>query len=181
LLKKPFRAIILPQHRIPHQKRIRGLLLQALGDRCAHCRVCGLCRFWTLDRTTITGRSAVILRQHTTPFRPMIVPFDDLWRLVYQSLRNSSRHIRANFRASMRRSPDWGNTRQGLREPTIDRKIRPGGTSSCKVVGARSDRCQTVMRARRGPRQRSGDRPASSWAHCRSRSADIRRERANCH
>jgi hypothetical protein len=27
LLKKPFRAIILPQHRIPHQKRIRGLLL----------------------------------------------------------------------------------------------------------------------------------------------------------
>jgi hypothetical protein len=30
--------------------------------------------FWTLDRTTITGRSAVILRQHTTPFRPMIVP-----------------------------------------------------------------------------------------------------------
>jgi hypothetical protein len=39
LLGKPFRAIILPQHRIPHQKRIRGLLLQALGDRCAHCRV----------------------------------------------------------------------------------------------------------------------------------------------
>jgi hypothetical protein len=38
-------------------------------------------------RTTITGRSAVILRQHTTPFRPMIVPFDDL-ELVYQSLRN---------------------------------------------------------------------------------------------
>jgi hypothetical protein len=38
--------------------------------------------------------------------RPMIVPFDDL-ELVYQSLRNSSRHIRANFRASMRRSPDW--------------------------------------------------------------------------
>src|ERR1700737_280584 len=63
--------------------------------------------FWTLDRTTITGRSAVILKQHTTPFRPMIVPFDDL-ELVYQSLRNSSRHIRANFRASIRRSPDWG-------------------------------------------------------------------------
>jgi hypothetical protein len=34
--------------------------------------------FWTVDRTTITGRSAVILRQHTTPFRPMIVPLDDL-------------------------------------------------------------------------------------------------------
>jgi hypothetical protein len=46
------------------------------------------------------------LRQHTTPFRPMIVPFDDL-ELVYQNLRNSSRHIRANFRAPMRRSPDW--------------------------------------------------------------------------
>src|ERR1700722_6222541 len=69
-------------------------------------RLADVAGFWTLDRTTITGRSAVILRQHTTPFRPMIVPFDDL-ELVYQSLRNSSRHIRANFRASMRRSPDW--------------------------------------------------------------------------
>ena len=29
---------------------------------------CGRCRFWTLDVTTITGRSAIILRQHTTPF-----------------------------------------------------------------------------------------------------------------
>ena len=47
---------------------------------------CGTAGFWTLDCTTITGRSAVILRQHTTPFRPMIVPFDDL-ELVYQSLR----------------------------------------------------------------------------------------------
>jgi hypothetical protein len=64
--------------------------------------------FWTLDRTTITGRSAVILRQHTTPFRPLIVPFDDL-ELVYQSLRNSSRHIRANFRALMRRAPKLGS------------------------------------------------------------------------
>ena len=69
-------------------------------------RLADVARFWTLDRTTITGRSAVILRQHTTPFRPMIVPFDDL-ELVYQSLRNSSRHIRANFRASMRRTPNW--------------------------------------------------------------------------
>ena len=43
--------------------------------------------FWTLDRTTITGRSGVILRHHTTPFRLMIVPFDDL-ELVYQRLRN---------------------------------------------------------------------------------------------
>ena len=69
-------------------------------------RLADVAGFWTLDRTTITGRSAVILRQHTTPFRPMIVPFDDL-ELVYQSLRNSSHHIRANFRASMRRTPNW--------------------------------------------------------------------------
>jgi hypothetical protein len=46
-------------------------------------RLADVAGFWTLDRTTITGRSAVILRQHTTPFRPMIVPFDDL-ELVYQ-------------------------------------------------------------------------------------------------
>ena len=69
-------------------------------------RLADVAGFWTLDRTTITGRSAVILRQHTTPFRPMIVPFDDL-ELVYQSLINSSRQIRVNLRASMRRSPDW--------------------------------------------------------------------------
>ena len=49
-------------------------------------RLADVTGFWTLDRTTITGRSAVILRQHTTPFRPMIVPFDDL-ELVHQSLR----------------------------------------------------------------------------------------------
>jgi hypothetical protein len=49
-------------------------------------RLADVAGFWTLDRTTIPGRSAVILRQHTTPFRPMIVPFDDL-ELVYQSLR----------------------------------------------------------------------------------------------
>ena len=49
-------------------------------------RLADVAGFWTLDRTTITGRIAVILRQHTTPFRPMIVPFDDL-ELVYQSLR----------------------------------------------------------------------------------------------
>jgi hypothetical protein len=40
-------------------------------------RLADVAGFWTLDRTTITGRSAVTLRQHTTPFRPMIVPFDD--------------------------------------------------------------------------------------------------------
>ena len=43
-------------------------------------RLADVAGFWTLDGTTITGRSAVILRQHTTPFRPMIVPFDDLER-----------------------------------------------------------------------------------------------------
>ena len=54
--------------------------------------------FWTLDRTTITGRSTVILRQHTTPFRPMIVPFDDL-ELVYQRLRTFERRpIRTQIR-----------------------------------------------------------------------------------
>ena len=47
-------------------------------------RLADVAGFWTLDRTTTTGRSAVILRQHTT--LPMIVPFDDL-ELVYQSLR----------------------------------------------------------------------------------------------
>jgi hypothetical protein len=58
------RSGLLPQafYTVPEQYQ------QPLGDRCAHCRV-----FWTLDRTTITGRSAVIVRQHTTPFRPMIV------------------------------------------------------------------------------------------------------------
>ena len=59
---------------------------RSLGDRCALSRLADVAGFWTLDRRTITGRSAVILRQHTTPFRPMIVPFDDL-ELVYQSLR----------------------------------------------------------------------------------------------
>ena len=42
-------------------------------------RLADVAGFWTLDRTTITlEEDAVILRQHTTPFRPMIVPFDDL-------------------------------------------------------------------------------------------------------
>ena len=66
-------------------------------------RLADVAGFWTLDRTTITGRSAFILRQHTTPFRPMIVPFDDL-ELVYQSLRTLEGPIRTNFRASMRRT-----------------------------------------------------------------------------
>jgi hypothetical protein len=42
--------------------------------------------FWTLDRTTITGRSGVILRHIQQPFHPMIVRSDDL-ELVHQSLR----------------------------------------------------------------------------------------------
>jgi hypothetical protein len=92
---------------IPPERLLRGLLLAGVGRSMrALWRLADVAGFWTLDRTTIPGRSAVILRQHTTPFRPMIVPFDDL-ELVYQSLRNSSRHIRANFRASMRRTPNW--------------------------------------------------------------------------
>src|ERR1700732_2117257 len=51
-------------------------------------RLADVAGFWTLDRTTITGRSAVILRQHTTPFRPMIVPLDDL-ELVLSKLEKS--------------------------------------------------------------------------------------------
>jgi hypothetical protein len=64
----------------------RTILTVAGRSMRALSRLADVAGFWTLDRTTITGRSAVILRQHTTPFRPMIVPFDDL-ELVYQSLR----------------------------------------------------------------------------------------------
>src|SRR6202045_3994476 len=67
--------------------RCRGHLPNFMpGMAGRRSRLADVAGFWTLDRTTITGRSAVILRQHTTPFRPMIVPFDDL-ELVYQSLR----------------------------------------------------------------------------------------------
>ena len=41
---------------------------------------CGRCRLLDTRSPTITGRSAVILRQHTTPFRPMIVPLM-IWSL----------------------------------------------------------------------------------------------------
>jgi hypothetical protein len=106
LLKKSFRAIILPQHRIPHQKRIRGCCCRRWAIDARTVASCGRCRLLDTRSHDDHWTSAVILRQHTTPFRPMFVPFDDL-ELVYQSLRNSSRHIRANLRASMRRSPDW--------------------------------------------------------------------------
>src|SRR5438552_2742283 len=56
----------------------------------APSRLADVLGFWTLDRTTITGPSVVILSQHTTPSRPMIVPFADL-EFVYQSLRNYRR------------------------------------------------------------------------------------------
>jgi len=58
------------------------LLLQAFAGRSmrAPSRLADVAGFWTLNRTTITGRSAVILRQHTTPFRPMIVR-SMIWRL----------------------------------------------------------------------------------------------------
>jgi hypothetical protein len=62
---------------VPEQyQQVAGRSMRALS------RLADVAGFWTLDRTTITGRSAVILRQHTTPFHPMIVPFDDL-ELVY--------------------------------------------------------------------------------------------------
>jgi hypothetical protein len=67
----------------------------------------GTAGFWTLDLTTITGRNAVILRHHTAAVSSYDCTFDEL-ELVYQSLRNSSRHIRANFRASVRRTPKLG-------------------------------------------------------------------------
>ena len=47
---------------------------------------CGRCRLLDTRSHDDHGTSAVILRQHTTPFRPMIVPFDDL-ELVHQSMR----------------------------------------------------------------------------------------------
>ena len=75
-------------------------------------RLADVAGFWTLDRTTITGRSAVILRQHTTPFRPMIVPFDDL-ELVHQSMRTLEPPDTHKFRASMRRTPNWANSTLG--------------------------------------------------------------------
>jgi Carbohydrate phosphorylase len=53
-------------------------------------RLADVAGFWTLDRTTITGRSAVIPERAHDTFRPMIVPFDDL-ELVYQRLRNWSK------------------------------------------------------------------------------------------
>jgi hypothetical protein len=80
---------------IPPERLLRGCCAGVLhGARTiptvagrsmrALSRLADVAGFWTLDRRTITGRSAVILRQHTTPFRPMIVPFDDL-ELVYQA------------------------------------------------------------------------------------------------
>ena len=42
--------------------------------------------FWTLDLTTITGQSAVILRHHTAAVSSYDCTFDDL-ELVHQSLR----------------------------------------------------------------------------------------------
>ena len=42
--------------------------------------------FWTLDRTTITGQSAFILRHHTAAVSSYDCTFDDL-ELVHQSLR----------------------------------------------------------------------------------------------
>src|SRR6202047_3880991 len=89
---------------IPPERLLRGLLQafytvpeqyqQSLGDRGAHCRLLRTVpAFWTLDRTTITGRSAVILRQHTTPFRPMIVPLM-IWSLPSKLEKSEPSHTR---------------------------------------------------------------------------------------
>ena len=53
---------------------------QSLGDRCAHRRVLRTLPAFghSIARRSMT--SAVILRQHTTPFRPMIVPLM-IWSL----------------------------------------------------------------------------------------------------
>jgi hypothetical protein len=46
----------------------------------------GFAGFWTLDRTTITGQSAFILRHHTADVSSYDCRFDDL-ELVHQTLR----------------------------------------------------------------------------------------------
>ena len=48
-------------------------------------RLVDVAGFWTLDRTTITGQSAVILRHHTAAVSSYDCTFDDL-ELVHQSL-----------------------------------------------------------------------------------------------
>ena len=49
-------------------------------------RLADVAGFWTLDLTTITGQSAVILRHHTAAVSSYDCTFDDL-ELVHQSLR----------------------------------------------------------------------------------------------
>jgi hypothetical protein len=82
-------------------------------------RLADVAGFWTLDRTTITGRSAVILRQHTTPFRPLIAPFDDL-ELVYQSLKLKPLHTRKFPRVNAQDSR-LGASALSARESTLGR------------------------------------------------------------
>jgi hypothetical protein len=84
----------------PPERLLRGLLLAGAGRSMrAQSRLADVAGFWTLDRTTITGRSAVILRQHTTPFRPMIVPssFD----------RQAPDHRTSDRRAMRRKTRSW--------------------------------------------------------------------------
>jgi hypothetical protein len=70
-LSRGFAKLYAPDGRpsIPPERLLRGLLLQAVGRSMrALSRLSDVAGFWTLDRTTITGRSAVILRQHTIRF-----------------------------------------------------------------------------------------------------------------
>src|SRR3984893_11042819 len=113
-------------------------------------RLADVAGFWTLDRTTITGRSAVILRQHTTPFRPMIVPFDDL-ELVYQSLRtleppHTHKFPRVNAQDSKLGPIQPWDVKDFLRpgrvDPDVKDFLRPGRGVKCRsssLALARSD------------------------------------------
>jgi hypothetical protein len=108
---------------VPPERLPRGLLLAGVGRSMrALSRLADVAGFWTLDRTTITGRSAVILSQHTTPFRPMIVPVDD-WSLSIKALeiraatyaQISARQRRERFFKAGSRAPGRGPSRRALR------------------------------------------------------------------
>jgi hypothetical protein len=86
-------------------------------------RLADVAGFWTLDRTTITGRSAVILRQHTTPFRPMIVPLM-IWSLSSKLEKLEPSHTRKFPRVTCftaQSKEAQGHTSRSLHHRSIDR------------------------------------------------------------
>jgi hypothetical protein len=108
-------------------------------------RLADVAGFWTLDRTTITGRSAVILRQHTTPFRPMIVPLDDLELVLSKFEKLKPLHTRKFPRVSAQDSrlgpiqpwdvKDFLRLDRGLtphRDPVLLHCISPLVSQSCR-------------------------------------------------